>query len=80
MKERERGLTQYRDLLAAGFDAVVYGWSAEPTYLSFSSISYVIGMLYGAIVPDAFKVALFGFGRKMSVQPFSGVATGNRIL
>lgn len=47
-----------------GFDCVVYGYEAEPSYLSFSRIAYAIGVLHQKIAPAAFKPALFAFGQK----------------
>lgn len=50
------------------FDAVVYGYEAEPSYLSFSRIAYAIGVYHQRFAPDIFKVTLFGFGIKKGEQ------------
>jgi SAM-dependent methyltransferase len=47
-----------------GFQAVVYGYEAEPSYLSFSTAAYTLGVLHQKIVPGLFKAAIFAFGRK----------------
>ncbi len=47
-----------------GFDPCVYNHEAEPTYLSFSSTAYRLGVLYGRICPRMFRANVFGFGRK----------------
>ncbi len=48
-----------------GFDAVVYGYGAEPSYLTFSKIAYYTGVLHQRYAPSIFKTALFAFGRKI---------------
>jgi SAM-dependent methyltransferase len=53
-----------RALSASGFAAVVYGYEAEPTYLSFSKIAYGLGVLHQKLAPGILKAALFAFGRK----------------
>jgi SAM-dependent methyltransferase len=47
-----------------GFDAVVYGYEAEPSYLSFSSIAYALGVLHQKLAPSRFRPAIFAFGRR----------------
>jgi len=47
------------------FDAAVYGYEAEPSYLSFSKIAYALGVLHQKFAPNALKVSLFAFGRKL---------------
>jgi SAM-dependent methyltransferase len=47
-----------------GFDAAVYGYEAEPSYLSFSKIAYALGVLHQKFAPNALKVSLVAFGRK----------------
>jgi SAM-dependent methyltransferase len=44
-------------------DGVVYGYSPEPTYLSFSSIAYALGVLHQKICPGFLKTTLFAFGQ-----------------
>ena len=47
------------------FDAVVYGYEAEPSYLSFSIFAYALGVLHQKFAPNALKVSLMAFGRKL---------------
>nr|MBC8371969.1 hypothetical protein [Planctomycetota bacterium] len=47
------------------FDAAVYGYEAEPSYLSFSKIVYALGVLHQKFAPNALKVSLVAFGRKL---------------
>lgn len=47
----------------SGFDCVVYGHDAEPTYLSFSKIAYFLGVLHQRFAPQFMKSSLFAFGR-----------------
>ncbi len=51
-------------LKRAGFTAVVYGYEAEPSYLSFSTAAYALGVLHQKLAPGFFKAAIFAFGRK----------------
>jgi SAM-dependent methyltransferase len=48
-----------------GFDACVYGYEAEPTYLSFSKISYGLGVIFGRVTPNNFRVGIHAFARKI---------------
>jgi SAM-dependent methyltransferase len=48
-----------------GFEHVVYGYEAEPSYLSFSRIAYALGVLHQKIAPGFLKPAIFAFGRKI---------------
>lgn len=48
---------------AAGFEAVVYGYEAQPCYLSFSSFAYALGVLHQKLAPGFLRASLFGFGR-----------------
>lgn len=43
---------------------VVYGYEAEPSYLSFSKIAYWIGVLHQKVAPNIFKATVIAFGRK----------------
>jgi SAM-dependent methyltransferase len=45
-----------------GFDSVVYGYEAEPSYLSLSSFTYLLGVIHQRIAPGFLKPALFAFG------------------
>lgn len=53
-----------RALAQQGFEAVVYGYEAEPSYLSFSKIAYALGVLHQKLAPGFLKPALFAFARK----------------
>ena len=50
-------------LRANGFDSVVYGYEAEPSYLSFSRIAYAFGVLHQRFAPGFIRPAIFAFGR-----------------
>jgi SAM-dependent methyltransferase len=54
-------------LRETGFsDHVVYGYEAEPSYLSFSRVAYAVGVLHQRLAPRAIKAALFVFARRDS--------------
>lgn len=57
-----------RQLERNNFCCVVYGYEAEPSYLSFSHIAYAIGVLHQKIAPNFFKLAIFAFGRLKKTQ------------
>lgn len=46
------------------FDYVVYGYEAEPAYLSFSKVAYFLGVLHQRFAPGIIKPAIFAFGKK----------------
>ena len=46
-----------------GFDCVVYGYEAEPAYLSFSRIFYALGVAYQRFSPACFRSTIFAFGQ-----------------
>ncbi len=46
------------------FDYVVYGYEAEPAYLSFSKVAYFFGVLHQRFAPGIIKPAIFAFGKK----------------
>lgn len=46
-----------------GFDAVVYGAEAEPSYLAFSPLAYRLGVLHARHAPSGMRVGLLAFGR-----------------
>lgn len=48
-----------------GFDAAVYGYEAEPSYLQFSKLAYAAGVLHQRFAPRSFRPAIFAFGRKV---------------
>jgi SAM-dependent methyltransferase len=47
-----------------GFEHCVYGYDAEPSYLSFSRFFYWLGVLHQRYAPEIFKVGIHAFGRK----------------
>jgi SAM-dependent methyltransferase len=47
-----------------GFDHCVYGYEAEPSYLSFSRLFYLLGVIHQRFAPNVLKCAIFAFGRK----------------
>jgi len=55
-------LRQY--LTKHGFDAVVYGYEAEPSYLSFSLIAYACGVLHQKLAPNFMRNTLFAFAQR----------------
>ncbi len=57
-----------RALIRSGFDAVVYGYEAEPSYLSFSKAAYGLGVLHQRLAPGFMKAAIFAFGRKQALN------------
>ncbi len=57
-----------RALLQAGFTAAVYGYEAEPSYLSFSRTAYALGVLHQRFAPGVLKPAIFAFGQKNSIN------------
>lgn len=46
-----------------GFDHVVYGFGPEPSYLSFSKIAYLFGVLHQRLAPGFLQPVLFAFGQ-----------------
>ena len=46
-----------------GLECVVYGYEAEPSYLSFSKISYFSGVMHQRFAPEFIKPAIFAFGK-----------------
>jgi SAM-dependent methyltransferase len=53
-----------RALACAGFDAVVYGYEAEPRYFAFSRFLYALAVLHQRWAPRALRVSILGFARK----------------
>ncbi len=47
-----------------GFEGVVYGYEAEPSYLSFSKLAYFLGVLHQKLSFKSMKPALFAFARR----------------
>jgi hypothetical protein len=50
-------------MIKNGFECVVYGYEAEPSYLSFSKIAYSLGVLHQKFAPQFMKPCIFAFGR-----------------
>jgi len=46
-----------------GLNSVVYGYEAEPSYLSFSLIAYFFGVIHQKFAPGFIKPAIFAFGK-----------------
>ncbi len=46
-----------------GLECVVYGYEAEPSYLSFSKIAYLSGVMHQRFAPEFIKPAIFAFGK-----------------
>ena len=57
-----------RGLRRHGLDGVVYGYEAEPKYLSFSKLAYRIGVIYQRLAPRSLRNALFVFARKPAAE------------
>jgi SAM-dependent methyltransferase len=51
-------------LLSNGFDCVVYGFEAEPSYLTFSPRAYALGAIWQKWSPALLRNALFVFAKK----------------
>lgn len=47
-----------------GFDYSVVGYGTEPSYLSFSRLTYWLGTLYQKLAPGFFQPVILSFGRK----------------
>ena len=59
-------LSAIRHALAEhGFDGVVYGYEAEPSYLSFSRAAYALGVLHQKLAPGIFRAAIFAYAQKI---------------
>lgn len=54
-----------RELTKHGFSNVVYGYDAEPSYLSFSGLAYRVGVLHQKLAPAFLGPSLFAFGRAL---------------
>lgn len=55
-----------KSLQLNGFEHTVYGYDAEPSYLSFSRWLYFLGVLHQRFAPQIFKVGIHAFGRKLT--------------
>jgi SAM-dependent methyltransferase len=47
-----------------GFEAAVYTSETEPSYLTFSSFAYRLGLLHRRLAPRAFLIGLLAWGRR----------------
>ncbi|HUT53009.1 MAG TPA: class I SAM-dependent methyltransferase [bacterium] len=66
---RCNGIRKLRKLLRAhGFDACVYGYEAEPKYLSFSRAAFFLGVLHQRYAPRFLKLGIFAFAEKIEHQ------------
>lgn len=54
------------------FDAIVYGFESEPSYLSFSRYAYALGVMYQKLAPRFFRAVLFAFGKVSKSRAASG--------
>ena len=52
-----------REMTNHGFRSVVYGHTSDPLYLTFSKLSYAVGVLHQRMTPSALGVTLFAFGQ-----------------
>ncbi len=50
------------------FDNCVYGYEAEPSYLSFWRFFYWLGVIHGKLAPNMIKLAIFAFGKNNKEQ------------
>lgn len=46
-----------------GFNYAVYGYEAEPSYLSFSKIAFFLGVMYQKFAPGFAKTTILAFGK-----------------
>lgn len=44
-------------------ESIVYGYEAEPSYLSFSKVAYFSGVMHQKFAPEFIKPAIFAFGK-----------------
>lgn len=52
-----------RMLRRHAFDAVVYGYEAEPSYLRFSRVAFALGLCYRWLAPGFLRTCLFAYAR-----------------
>jgi len=57
-----------QELKKSGFEGVVYGYEAEPSYLKFSTVAYAMGVLYQRLAPAFLKTQIFVFARNNSAM------------
>jgi hypothetical protein len=51
------------ELRKHGFDYTVYGYEAEPSYLSFSMVSYWLGVVHQRFAPRFLHLSIFAFAQ-----------------
>jgi SAM-dependent methyltransferase len=67
---RCNSIRQIKEMLSQyDFEYAVYGYEAEPSYLSFSKIVYWIGVLHQRFAPGFLKPAIFAFGKVKKTVP-----------
>jgi len=49
-------------------ECAVYGYEAEPSYLSFSTIAYFFGVMHQRYAPGIIKPVIFAFGKMQKVN------------
>lgn len=54
-------------MLTHGMEPLIYAHEPEPSYLSFSPVAYLVGVLYQRWAPNAIKSVILAFGRRCSV-------------
>lgn len=54
-----------RMLARHGFQGVVCGYEAEPSYLSFSPIAYALGVFHQKFAPGFWRASIFAFAEKV---------------
>jgi len=52
-----------KEISRFGFVGVVYGYEAEPSYLSFSSLAYQLGIFHQKLAPKIIKPTIFAFAQ-----------------
>ncbi|MCX5891143.1 MAG: methyltransferase domain-containing protein [Deltaproteobacteria bacterium] len=66
---RANSIRKLRNLLDEyGFHHAVYGYEAEPSYLSFSRLAYFLGVLHQKLAPGFLRTAIFVFARLDKAQ------------
>jgi SAM-dependent methyltransferase len=50
------------------FEGVVYGYEAEPSYLTFSRLAYGLGVIHQKWAPGCLRAAIFSFSRPVKIQ------------
>jgi SAM-dependent methyltransferase len=52
-------------LTVNGFEACVFGYGTEPSYLEFSKIAYALGAAWASVAPSCVQNTLFAFARRV---------------